>query len=263
MTILKEIIENKKQEVMLQKKAADFLQIEELIKNSSPVINFYSILEDCRQKKNTAVIAEIKKASPSKGVIKKDFDHNKIAKIYEKAGAAAISVLTDEKFFQGNLKYLKDIKKVSVLPVLRKDFIIDEFQIYQTRSIGADIILLIASALNKSQLKDYLKLSEELGLNVLLETHTEKEFEFALEIGAKIIGINNRDLKTFAVDLQHTANIIKGKNLEGAHIISESGIKTSSDIKFLKSKGVSAILIGEAFMKEDDIEKAFYKLVRE
>ncbi len=262
MTILKEIIEYKKKEVLHQKQALDFAELECLIKELPRPKNFCKMLRDYKQKNEIALIAEIKKASPSKGVIREDFNHLEIARAYEKAGAAAISVLTDEKFFQGKIEYLKDIRRISDLALLRKDFIIDEFQIYQTRSIGADIILLIASALDKNQLKDYFNLSEELGLSVLLEIYNQAELDFALEINAKIIGINNRDLKTFKVDLQNTVNLIKDKNFENAFIISESGIKTGSDIKFLKEYGVCGVLIGETFMKEENIERVFQSLIK-
>ncbi len=262
MTILKKIIEHKKEEVVQQKKLQSIVQFQAMVEEIGPARNFCEVLENYRQKGEIAVIAEVKKASPSKGVIRQDFNHIEIARAYEKAGAAAISVLTDHGFFQGSIEYLKDIRKTSGLPLLRKDFIIDEFQIYQTRSIGADIILLIASVLGKDQLKDYLCLSQELGLNVLLEVHNRQEFDFALETGVKIVGINNRDLKTFKVDLQNTVRIIKDRALENTFIISESGIETSPDIRYLKKNGVNGVLIGEAFMKQENIETAYNNLIK-
>jgi len=262
MTILKEILEYKKEEVLQQKEYQNIAEIIESAKSTPAPKNFYKTLEEYRQKGKFALIAEVKKASPSKGVIKEDFNHIEIAEIYEKAGAAAISVLTDEKFFQGKPGYLADIREISGLPLLRKDFIIDEYQIYQTRNIGADIILLIASALSQNQLRDYLNLSEELGLSVLLEVHNREEYDFALEAGARLIGINNRDLKTFKVDLQTTAGLIKDGLSKDVFVISESGIKDRMDIEFLKRHGVSGALIGEALMKEEDIETAVNNLIK-
>lgn len=243
MTILQEILEYKKLEVLKQKES---------------LRSFYKLL----QKGDFALIAEVKKASPSKGVIREDFNHIEIAKAYEKAGAAAISVLTDEKFFQGSIQYLKDIRQAVDLPVLRKDFIIDEFQVYETKIIGADIILLIVAALDKVQLKDYFDLSSEIGLDVLVEVHDRKEFTTAIEVGANIIGVNNRDLKTFKVDLQNTIDIIQDGVPEGVYIISESGIQNSSDVKILKGNGVSGILVGEALMREKNVEYAVKNLIK-
>ncbi len=262
MTILKEIIEYKKEEIAGQKHAIGMTELQNVIKETPAAIDFCKILEDYRKKKEIAVIAEVKKASPSKGLIRADFNHIEIARAYEKAGAAAISVLTDEKFFQGKIDYLKDIRKISGKPLLRKDFIIDEFQIYHTRSLGADIILLIASALDKNRLRDYLDLSKELGLNVLLEVHDREEFEIAREFEAKIIGINNRNLKTFEVDLQTTLDLIRDEKLKDTFIISESGIKDSRDIRLLRARGVNGVLVGETFMKQENIEAAFQNLIK-
>ncbi len=262
MTILQEIIEYKKKEVLNQKKSCNIEELKNSIKELPAAKSFCKVLKEHKQKEKIAVIAEIKKASPSKGMIRENFDHIQIAKIYEKIGVSAISVLTDEKFFQGKIEYLTDIRKISNKPLLRKDFIIDEFQIYQTRSIGADIILLIAAALDEKQLKDYFDLSKELGLDVLLETHNKKEMNAAIKTGAKIIGINNRNLKTFDVNLQNTVDLIKEQNIDNIFIISESGIKTGDDIKFLKKQGVCGVLVGESLMKKENIEKAFLNLIK-
>ncbi len=243
MTILQEILEHKTQEVLNKKK---------------PVKSFYEVL----RKDEFSLIAEVKKASPSKGIIRQDFNHVEIAKIYAEAGARAISVLTDERFFQGSIQYLKDITQAVDLPILRKDFIVDEFQVYETKIIGADIILLIVSALDKIQLKDYFDLSKEIGLDVLVEAHDREEFDIAADIGAKIIGINNRDLKTFQADLQVTCDILAGGVPENTFVISESGIQTRDDIKKLKECGASGALIGEAFMKEKDILNAVKSLIK-
>lgn len=258
MTILREIIEFKKEEVLEQKRLCSVQDFENIIKELPTAKDFNEALKS----KSPAIIAEVKKASPSKGVIREDFNPVQIAQIYEKMGAAAISVLTDEKYFQGKIDYLKDIRKICELPLLRKDFIVDEFQVYQTRAIGADIILLIAAALDKKQLKDYFSLSKELGLNVLMEVHDEQELDAALDVGAEIIGINNRNLKTFEVNLQTTVNLIKTGNLKDKLIISESGIKNTSDIKFLLEQGVHGFLIGETLLKENNIETTFANLIK-
>lgn len=262
MTILDTILEYKKTEVEIQKKLCSLQELQSRCENLSSPENFSDTLKKFKSKNKIALIAEVKKASPSKGLIKKDFNHIQIAQIYEKSEAAAISVLTDEKFFQGNIQYLKDVKNTVNIPVLRKDFIIDEYQIYQTREMHADIILLIASALEKNQLKEYYSLSKELGLSVLLEVHDKNEFEFALEINADIIGINNRNLKTFEVSLDNTINLIKDTKLNNNYIISESGIETNSDVKLLQDNHVNGILVGESIIKKDDIEKAIIDLIK-
>lgn len=194
------------------------------------------------------IIAEIKRASPSRGlIISSDFHPDEIAKVYEKNGASAISVLTEKEFFKGELDFISLVKSATNIPILRKDFIIDEYQIYQSRVYGADAILLIVRILSLQRLKDYLKLASDLFLDCLVEVHDEKELEVAMDVGAEIIGINNRDLDTFEVDLTTTlrlAPLAKGKI-----IVSESGIKTKDDISRLKKVGVNAFLIGEALMK--------------
>ncbi|WP_010234748.1 indole-3-glycerol phosphate synthase TrpC [Clostridium arbusti] len=199
------------------------------------------------------IIAEVKKASPSKGIIKPDFDPKSIAKVYEKISIDAISVLTEKKFFMGSDEYIAKVKEVTVKPVLRKDFIIDEYQIFQAKKIGADAILLIVAVLGK-ELKSFYKLATELGLNCLIEVHNREELEIALEAEAEIIGINNRDLRDFSVDLKTTEKFMKYIP-KGTVIVSESGIKTSDDILYLKSIGVNAVLIGETFMRNiEDVE---------
>ena len=262
MTILDTILKYKKTEVENQKKLCSIDELINKCKNFPETNSFLNILKKNKENKKISLIAEVKKASPSKGIIKEDFNHVEIAQIYQNAGASAISVLTDEKFFQGSIQYLKDIKKISKIPVLRKDFIIDEYQIYQTREMCADIILLIAAALEKNQLIDFYKLSKKLGLDVLLEVHDKEEFDFALEINADIIGINNRNLKTFEVSLDTTINLIKDVKLNNNYIISESGIKTSEDVCFLKSYGVDGILVGESLIKSNDIEKSIINLLK-
>lgn len=262
MTILETILEHKKFEVENQKKLCSTEELIIKCKDVPETKSFSTILKNNKDNNIMSLIAEVKKASPSKGVIKEDFNYLEIAASYQKAGAAAISVLTDEKFFQGSIKYLKDIKKVAEIPVLRKDFIIDEYQIYQTREMGADIILLIASALEKAQLKSFYDLSKELGLDVLLEVHGKEELDFAMEINANIIGINNRNLKTFEVNLYNTINLITDTKLNNKYVISESGITTSEDVCLLKSYGVDGILVGESLIKSFDIEKSVINLLK-
>jgi indole-3-glycerol phosphate synthase len=207
--------------------------------------------ETALQTKSISFICEVKKASPSKGIIAEDFPYLQIAKEYEMAGASAISVLTEPEFFKGKNEYLQDIAKEVKIPLLRKDFIIDEFQIYEAKFLGASAVLLICAILENEKLKRYIELAHSIGLSALVETHSKTEVENALNAGAKIIGINNRNLKTFEVNLQTTKelcelipnNIIK---------VSESGIQTPEDMQFLASCGVNAVLIGESFMRAKD-----------
>lgn len=198
-----------------------------------------------------AIIAEVKRASPSKGLIAEDFDYIQIAKEYEKAGASAISVLTEPYFFKGSNDYLKAISENVSIPILRKDFVIDEYMIYEAKSLGASAVLLIVSILTDAQLKSYLDLAHELGLSAIVETHNADEIKSAIDVGAGIIGVNNRNLVDFTVDIE---NSIKLRRLVSDDVvfISESGIKTSEDIRRLKENNVDAVLIGETLMKTDD-----------
>ncbi|HXI10276.1 MAG TPA: indole-3-glycerol phosphate synthase TrpC [Thermodesulfobacteriota bacterium] len=198
------------------------------------------------------IIAEIKRASPTQGVIKHDFMPAEIARIYEANGAAAISILTEEKYFKGNIEYLAAIRRNLKIPALRKDFIFDEYQVYESRVYGADAILLIAAILDQSLLVDLAALAGELGMSVLLEVHDEKELERALDVDVKVIGINNRDLKTFKTDLNTTVRLIPYVPKDRV-LVSESGINSFEDILMLRSHGVDAFLIGEALMKEDNM----------
>jgi len=200
------------------------------------------------------LIAEIKKASPSKGIVRRDFDHLSIARIYEEKAVNAVSVLTEEDFFQGSLAFLPEVKNVLTKPVLRKDFIFDEYQIYESRAYEADAILLIASILDRNQAVEYLHLAGELGLSVLFEVHDFKELETALVTGSDIIGINNRDLKTLKIDINTTFNL-KKEISPNKIVVSESGIKTREDVRKLEDSGIDAMLIGTSFMEAEDIGK--------
>ena len=196
-------------------------------------------------------ICEVKKASPSKGLIAPDFPYLEIAKEYEVAGASAISCLTEPFYFRGADQYLKEITGSARIPVLRKDFTVDEYMIYQAKTLGASAVLLICAILDKVQLRDYRQLAESLGLDALVEVHDETELEMALDVGAKIVGVNNRDLKTFQVDMQ---NSIRLRNLAPREVlfVSESGIKGPEEISILREHQVDAVLIGETLMRSTD-----------
>lgn len=198
-----------------------------------------------------ALIAEAKKASPSKGVICEDFRPVEIARRYEAGGAQCISVLTDEKFFQGHLDYLAQVRRAVKLPVLRKDFTIDELQIQEARAHGADAILLIAAILSQNQMAEFLACAQELGMDVLVEVHDERELEMALAINSPLIGINNRNLNDFSVDLNTTLRL-KKEIPAGIPVVSESGIRNVDDIKFLDDHDICAVLVGESLMRAGD-----------
>ena len=265
MSILEEIIAYKTIEIESLKEQRPLPEMKKVTKNIKvKKNNFVDALKSKISTKQIAIIAEIKKASPSKGVIRKDFNHIEIAKAYKDGGATCLSVLTDKKYFQGDLKYIKEIKSVVDLPVLRKDFIIDPYQIYESISSGADCLLLIIAALEKDMLKRLYELSCESEINCLIEVHDEREIERALELNCQLIGINNRDLKTFEVNLNTTKSLVKKykRDLKNKIIVSESGIFTSEDIKSLIECGVYSFLVGESLIREQDIKKATSALMR-
>lgn len=206
-----------------------------------------------------AIIAEVKKASPSKGLISRDFDYIKIAREYEEAGASAISVLTEPYFFKGSNDFLREISENVSIPILRKDFTIDEYMIYEAKLLGASAVLLIVSILDDAQLKEYLDLSHNLGLSAIVETHDANEIKTALDAGAEIIGVNNRNLADFTVDIE---NSIRLRSLVGDDVvfISESGIKTKEDVTRLKENNVDAVLIGETLMRSEDKKSMIFEL---
>ncbi|MCA6072250.1 MAG: indole-3-glycerol phosphate synthase TrpC [Endomicrobium sp.] len=208
--------------------------------------------EESLLKPDINFICEIKKASPSKGIISNSFDYKQIALEYQKAGVSAISVLTEPDFFLGSKDYLQEIKNLVSIPVLRKDFIIDSYQIYESKIIGADAILLICSILKREILKDFFETASEIGMSCLVEAHDEKEIEMALDIGAKIIGVNNRNLRDFEVDFNNSMKLRKLVPSDKI-FVSESGIKTKEDIDILRTNNVNAILIGEELMKSKNI----------
>ena len=198
-----------------------------------------------------AIIAEVKKASPSKGLIAEDFDYVEIAKEYEQAGASAISVLTEPYFFQGSNDYLAEIAQNVSIPILRKDFIIDEYMIWEAKLLGASAVLLIVSILDIVQLKKFLDLAHDMGLSAIVETHDGDEIRTAMNVGAEIIGVNNRNLNDFTVDIENSISLRRCVS-DNIVFISESGIKTKEDVTRLKENNVDAVLIGETLMKSDD-----------
>ncbi|MGL5512119.1 MAG: indole-3-glycerol phosphate synthase TrpC, partial [Sporomusa sp.] len=206
-----------------------------------------------------AFICEVKKASPSKGIIAGSFPYLQIAKDYQAAGASAISVLTEPSFFLGSNEYLEQIKQAVNIPILRKDFIIDEYQIYESRMIGADAILLICSILASNTIKAYIEIADQLGMSCLVEAHDEAEIKSAISVGARVIGVNNRNLKTFEVDITNSINLRKLVPTE-IIFVSESGISTASDIKKLRENGTNAVLIGETLMRSENKKRELDKL---
>lgn len=255
--ILDEIVENKALEVAESKKLTPIDILKEEIKDALPSRDFF---EAINPKGQLRIISEVKHASPSKGILREDFDPVQIAKSYSSGGASAISVLTDEKYFKGSLHYLKSIREQVSTPLLRKDFIIDPYQIYEARCYGADALLLIVASLEQSLLSDLLELTHELQMNAIVEVHDDHELDRALDAGSRIIGINNRDLRTFDVDLNVSINL-SSRVSEDKIVIAESGIASIEDIDMLRAKGVHVFLIGETFMKAPDPGQKLQELI--
>ena len=250
MNILDEIVAKTKSKLEEKKQG---LSLEELISK----IDFKNLKETnfkkSLQNKAEAIIAEIKKASPSAGIISDNFDPVLKSKEYESFGASALSILTEDDYFLGNIEYLKDVKAITSLPILRKDFIVDEYQIYESKLIGADCILLIASILNDEELKNFSEIAERLKLDYIIEVHDEEELQRVQHFSNAIIGVNNRNLKTFDVDINNSVELKKifdGQNT----FIAESGIKSKKDIEYLKQHNINVFLIGESLMKGDFFE---------
>ena len=254
MNLLETIVAQKRVEVeRLPRQTVTIDLLRETIRSRGGVRDFMGALERPRRGR-VGLIAEVKKASPSAGVICPDFDAVRIARAYESAGASCLSVLTDERFFQGSLEYLRAIRAAVSLPLLRKDFIIDERQILEAVEWGADAILLIVAILTDDQIGHLLRLAEGAGLGVLVEAHDQDEMDRALRARARLVGVNNRDLKTFRVDLATTegiaATLRERGELSGCLLVAESGIRTGQDVERLKASGARAILVGESLMKE-------------
>jgi len=250
--ILSDIIKSTRTRIQQSKKVVSLEYIKhQLSKKNIIRRNFKQAIS---QSHDINIIAEIKKASPTRGVIREEFDLKSIARQYQINGAAAISVLTEETFFKGKLSYIKEVRRVTNLPVLRKDFIIDEYQVYESALAEADAILLITDILSKEEIVRLSSIAKSLNMAVLCEAHSKEELEKAISARQDIIGINNRDLNTFKLSISMTENLI-GLVPKGKIIVSESGIRTRSDVLFLKSIGASAVLIGEVFMDAKDLGK--------
>lgn len=249
--ILEEIAGSARLRVQREKERISQSQMEELAERAPQPGSFEAALKS----EGLSFICEVKKASPSKGVISKEFPYLQIAKDYEDAGAAAISVLTEPEYFLGSDHYLTEIGKTIKLPLLRKDFVVDRYQLYQAKVIGASAVLLICALLDKNTLCEYIKVCHSLYLSALVEAHTDREVDMALETGARIVGVNNRDLNTFKVDID-TCIRLRNRVPEDKIFVAESGIQTPEHIKMLEDAGIDAALVGEALMKSPDRKKA-------
>ena len=252
--ILNKILATKAEEVAAAQAAVPLEEIKRQAAAAAPVRPFLQAIHAKHAAAQPAIIAEVKKASPSKGLIRPDFNPVEIARAYQNAGAACLSVLTDEQYFQGSPEYLRQARAAVSLPVLRKDFIIDDYQVYQARAWGADAILLIAAALEAEQLAQFEATAHALGMTVLLELHDAAELEKCRTLTTPLVGVNNRNLRTFEVSLQQTLDLLPV--LDGKTVVTESGITGKADVDFMQARGVHTFLIGETFMRADDIEAA-------
>lgn len=260
MNVLDRICTDKKDHIQARKQVKSLSDLETKIQKINPPKGFIRQLSDFNKDQKIALITEVKKASPSKGVIREDFYPVEIAKTYESAGAACLSVLTDEPYFQGKDDYLVKIREAVDLPLLRKDFMLDPYQIYESRALGADCILIIMAALEDSQASELYALSTELGMDVLVEVHDHQELERALKLEPAMVGVNNRNLKTLDVDLQN--GIDMAKNIpETVLKVGESGIYSHDDLMRLKNEGFQAFLVGESLMRQDNVDQAVKKLL--
>lgn len=255
--VLDRIVAHKRTEVALAKSLRPFDSLQSQLESAPPVRDFIAALKSAPY---MGLIAEVKKASPSAGIIKSDFDPLRIAQRYESAGANCLSVLTDEHFFQGHLDYLKQIRRSVSLPVLRKDFIIDRYQVFEARVAGADAILLIAECLTDCELRDLYFYASELGLECLIEVYEPDNLERVLKLDPPLVGVNNRDLRSFNVDLNQTI-ALSAKVPVSTLLVSESGIKTREDVERLKACGCGAILVGETLMRSEDVPGTIAHLV--
>jgi indole-3-glycerol phosphate synthase len=263
--ILDRILEHKKAELRHKQSRSYLADLKAIIRDAPPPLGFAVALDATRTDASPALIAEVKKASPSLGLLREEFaekfDHLAIARTYHEHGASALSVLTDKDFFKGDLQYLRDIKKALPIPALDKEFMVGEIQFYEARAHGADAVLLIVAALERQQLIDFYALATELGMDSLFETHHERELDTVLEWipTARLVGINNRDLKTFTTDLNVTVRLAKRMPADKV-IVSESGIRSRADVLKLAEAGIHAMLVGESLIKSDDIGKKVEEL---
>jgi indole-3-glycerol phosphate synthase len=260
MSILEEICLKKSSHVEECKKDTTLSELKDIIDSIEAPRDFSEALISNSANDEIALIAEVKKASPSRSVIRSNFNPAEIARIYESNNACCISVLTDIPYFQGDDRYIKEVKNASTLPILRKDFIIDPYQVYESRAIGADCILLIMAALEDNLARELLELARELNMSVLTEIHDKDELTRALDIGSDIIGINNRNLKTMDVDLETSYDLVKSIP-DNIIKISESGIRTNDEVYSLKVAGFNAILVGSSLMEQDNLDDAVHKLL--
>ena len=259
--ILDEIVAHKREEVAAAKRRQPLAELKALLNAlEDRPRGFARALRTVAESGGTALIAEVKKGSPSKGIIRPDFDPLDIAETYQAGGATCLSVLTDERFFHGHLNYLGLIRERVRLPLLRKDFICDPYQIVEARVAGADAVLLIAAMLETAHLQEFAAIAGELGLDVLLEVHDEAELERALATDCPLIGINNRDLRTFVTDLAVTERLAPGVPAERL-VVAESGIHRRADVERLQAAGASAFLVGESLMREKDIGAKVRELI--
>lgn len=249
--ILNKILATKAQEVAAAKQALPLAELKASLADAPPLRDFIGAIRAKHAAAEPAIIAEIKKASPSKGLIRADFQPAQHAQDYESAGVACLSVLTDASYFQGSPDYLRQARAAVSLPVLRKDFMLDEYQIYQARAWGADAILLIAAALDAHTLQHLEQVAHELGMAVLLELHDASELEKCQQLSTPLRGVNNRNLRTFEVNLQQTIDLLP--QLSGCIVVTESGIANKQDIDFMQKHGVNTFLIGESFMRAPNI----------
>lgn len=259
-TILDRILIQKQGEVAVRRAALPDAEVRARASDAPPPRDFLAALQT-PEIGRVALIAEVKKASPSAGVIRPDFDPVQVARIYEESGAACLSVLTDEKFFQGHDDYLKAVREAVSLPIIRKDFVVSDWQIYESRALRADAVLLIVVALTPTQIKDYAALAAELGMAALVEVHTEAEMQVALDAGAALIGINSRNLNTFLTDLTTVARLA-AMVPAGVTLVAESGLKTPADVHQVADAGAKAILVGETLMRSVDIGAAVRALLK-
>jgi indole-3-glycerol phosphate synthase len=249
--ILNKILATKREEIAASKAKLGLDEAKLLAKNQPNSRNFVGAIRKKIAAGKAAVIAEIKKASPSKGVIRADFKPAEIAKSYELGGAACLSVLTDVQYFQGSSEYLKQARAACSLPVLRKDFMIDPYQVYEARAMGADCILLIAAAIDLPKMRELESIAHSLGMAVLVEVHNGEELDLALQLETPLLGINNRNLRTFDVTLDTTLGLL-ARIPAGKIVVTESGIFTVDDVKLMRENNVHTFLVGEAFMRQDD-----------
>ncbi|MEE4297677.1 MAG: indole-3-glycerol phosphate synthase TrpC [Wenzhouxiangella sp.] len=258
--ILRRILAVKREEVEAAKRDRSLADLQAACADLPPARDFSAALKQRAAASQDAVIAEVKRASPSAGLIREDFDPAAIAKSYEKGGATCLSVLTDQPFFQGHSEFLVQARSACGLPVLRKDFIIEAWQVWETRAMGADAMLLIVAALDDTELEQLSALGRELSLSVLVEVHDQNELDRALAVPGDLLGINNRDLHRFVTDLDTSLRLAPQVPDERL-VISESGIHSSADIKRLRSGGIGAFLIGESFMRQPDPGRALAELI--